>query len=224
MWIENSASVSAGGRLRCVPARALLLAIVLLAPASCKRQRVARQLPPDVEAFHRAAAQDDVAGVKRHLGTRVDRRGAYGWTALHFAAIHDSVNAARLLLDSRAAVDALDHTGMTPLHWAARKGNSRVVELLLDRKAEVMARNKLDMTPLHEARTVAVAELLLVKGADMEARDIDGMTPLHTATTKKVAQYLIKKGANINARAKDGRTPMDMPPVPVPRPAGSQKR
>lgn len=193
-----------------------LLVPALLGLGACSRLDN-MQLPEGTSALHRAAAQNDVSSLRKHLTKDVDLRGAYGWTPLHFAAIYDAPSAAQLLIKRRAHLDALDNTSMTPLHWAARKGNSRVVRLLLNRGAEVMSRNIFDMTPLHEARTVEVAELLLAKGAEMEARNIDGMTPLHVATTRKVAQFLIQRGANLNAKAKDGRTPMDMPPVPKPR-------
>lgn len=192
----------------------LILAIVLL--AGCP-ESIRRDLPPRTPELHRAAARDDVAKLRRLAGKDVDRRGPYGWTPLHYAAIYGARKATLELIKRRANVDALDQVSMTPLHWAARKGNDGVIELLLAARAEVNSRNLYDMTPLHEASTPKVVEILLARGAKLEARNIDGMTPLHTASTKSVAQFLIKKGANLNAKAKDGRTPMDMPPVPIPR-------
>ncbi len=69
-----------------------------------------------------ALAKDDLPAVKQlaarqpHLLTRGD---ASGISALHLAARGGQLAAARLLVESGAAVDVADKAGNTPLHWAA---------------------------------------------------------------------------------------------------------
>jgi ankyrin repeat protein len=215
MTIWTDRGTPNGCRARWALSNAATLIFALAVPGCGGLEKL---LPEGTPALHRAAADNDVVSVKR-LASRdkVDQRGPYGWTPLHYAAVFGGLQAAEELLTRGAHLDPVDNVGMTPLHWAARKGRREIVDLLLQKGAEVMARNSFDMTPLHEATTPEVAELLLQRGADLHARDIDGMTPLHTATTKPVADLLIKKGADVNAQSKDGRSPLDMPPSPKPR-------
>jgi ankyrin repeat protein len=59
----------------------------------------------------------------------------YAKTGLHLAAERDDVEAARLLLDSGADIEALTSWGATPLDWAAVMGSIKVGDLLLERGA-----------------------------------------------------------------------------------------
>jgi ankyrin repeat protein len=62
-----------------------------------------------------------------------------------------NVNAAKVLLDHKAAVNNRNGEGNTPLNVAAFNGQEAVVVLLLDHKPDVNARNNLDKTPLSGA-------------------------------------------------------------------------
>jgi hypothetical protein len=75
----------------------------------------------------------------------------YGQTPLHIAAFHDRLDVARLLLASKADVNATATNGTTPLHLAAAKGNKDMVELLLANKADVNVVDKDGWSPLHSA-------------------------------------------------------------------------
>src|SRR5262245_12762674 len=57
------------------------------------------------------------------------------------AAWHDNLEAARLLLEKKAGVDARDFAGFTPLHWAASTDSPRpqLVKLLLAKGADANA-------------------------------------------------------------------------------------
>src|SRR5215208_1436178 len=59
----------------------------------------------------------------------------YGKTGLHWAAEVDQVEAARVLLDAGADIEAGTSWGATPLDWAAVMGSAKVAELLLSRGA-----------------------------------------------------------------------------------------
>jgi ankyrin repeat protein len=56
-------------------------------------------------------------------------------TPLQDAAMGGYVEAARVLIDAKANLNATDSTGRTPLMWAATKGQASIVKLLLERGA-----------------------------------------------------------------------------------------
>ena len=60
---------------------------------------------------------------------------------LFFAATHNKVGLAKLLLDRGAEIDARDVNQQTPLHKAAWNNSRAVAELLLDRGAKIDARD-----------------------------------------------------------------------------------
>ena len=83
---------------------------------------------------------------------------------LFYAAEHNKVGLAKILLDRGADKDARNKGQRTPLHWAAINNSRAVAELLLDRGADYEARDVNQWTPLHYAawyNSLAVAELLL---------------------------------------------------------------
>ena len=100
-----------------------------------------------------------------------------GWTPLHHAAGFKDINpdAAALLLDRGADIEARSGNGMTPLHCAALwKGNEPVAQLLLERGADINARDDQGRTPLHVAiernSGLSIIKKLLDNWADIHAR------------------------------------------------------
>jgi len=91
----------------------------------------------------------------------------------------------RMLLDSKANVNACDNNGGTPLYIAASNGHIEVVKLLLDNKAEVnICRHSDDVTPLYIAAWkghTEIVKLLLGKKAKVDARRADGDKPIDAA-------------------------------------------
>jgi hypothetical protein len=107
-----------------------------------------------------------------------------GVTPLHVAAVQDRDEAAALLLQHGAEVDARTATGFTPLHWAASRNSRATAEVLLRNGADVNARSTTGITPLHWAAmhgAVKVMPLLLEAGADASAETDSGAQPLHWA-------------------------------------------
>jgi ankyrin repeat protein len=67
------------------------------------------------------------------LAHGADINNSYGnsnWTPLHYAADHNSIAEARLLLTHRVNVNAKDKDGRTPMFYATQKGYSDIVQLL----------------------------------------------------------------------------------------------
>ncbi|KAL9641803.1 hypothetical protein ABK040_011789 [Willaertia magna] len=71
--------------------------------------------------------------------TRPDNQIIPYSTPLHLTALYGGVNAAKVLLDLGADIEAEDLNGMTSLHIAMLRGNLNVVKLLLSRGANMFA-------------------------------------------------------------------------------------
>jgi hypothetical protein len=109
-----------------------------------------------------------------------------GRTPLHIAAENGDTDMMRLLLASKADVNARNNLGQTPLHTAAAKNHLDAVELLLANKADVNARDNDGDTPRHWAVKAGgkdVAELLRRRGDPDTSKIEAGSTPAPPKTT-----------------------------------------
>ena len=102
-----------------------------------------------------------------------------GFTALHFAAFFGRYEAAELLIERGAEVDALGRGWMTgtALHSAVSRLQSDVVGTLLEAGANPNVRQSAGWTPLHAAAMngdLTSVELLLASGADPTATNDEG--------------------------------------------------
>jgi len=89
--------------------------------------------------MYQAATRGDatrLAQIIRENPEDVRAADAKGNTALHLVALHDHLDAARVLLGAGAQVNARNGDGMTPLMVAAKSGSLEVVKLLLKRGAD----------------------------------------------------------------------------------------
>lgn len=112
-----------------------------------------------------------------------------GFTALHFACFFGQPEAARLLLQHGAAVDAVaaNPTRVMPLHSAASARNLEAAQLLVARGAPLNARQQGGWVPIHAAAQNgdrAMVELLLQHGADPTLANETGKTPSDVAREK----------------------------------------
>lgn len=83
------------------------------------------------------AAEDGKENEARMLvekGANVNANDAFGWTALHWAAVNRRLVVARLLLENGAQVGRENEDGWTALHFAVSQGHKAVTRLLLDRE------------------------------------------------------------------------------------------
>lgn len=133
-------------------------------------------------------------------------------TALHRACIKGHVEAATILLEAGAEVDARDDEGSTALHHAAHQDHVEVVKVLIAHGANVEAVTADDnATPLYFAAlgdSEQCAALLLKHGANPNAVTREGGTPLHVTNNGALVEMLIRSGADVNKSNPDGSTPL----------------
>jgi len=101
-----------------------------------------------------AAYYNQVAEVRlvcQYAPEKVNDRNLDGETALHWAAISNSLEVAQLILGAGASVDAKDNDGYTALHRAASNNSLEVAELLVGAEASVDAKTNFGKTPLQIA-------------------------------------------------------------------------
>lgn len=134
---------------------------------------------PELDAFE-AAALGYIDRIIQALQVETDAAIAFssdGFTALHLAAFFGKAQAAHILLDAGARVDACTRNEFAnqPLHAAAAGRHIEVCRLLLAAGADVDATQH-GYTPLHEAAQHGdneMVELFLSAGAD-PARTVNG--------------------------------------------------
>jgi len=102
-----------------------------------------------------AAATGRVGDLRRALDDRAVNSYAYdGWTPLHLAAFFGHVDAARILLDAGADVDAVSQNSLanTPVHAATAGKHAEVALLLIERGADPLKPDAGGYTALEIAR------------------------------------------------------------------------
>jgi uncharacterized protein len=124
-----------------------------------------------------------------HDASVIDSRSRDGFTALHFACFFGQPEAARLLIENGAAVDAVaaNPTRVMPLHSAAAVRNLEAARLLLEHGAPVNSRQQAGWVPIHAAAQNGdrpMVELLLKHHADPKIANDAGQTPAMVATEK----------------------------------------
>ena len=161
------------------------------------------------DALCEAAAMGDVEKVKKllALGYTPDARGGQNnKTPLHCAVENNSTEAAKLLLERGAEIEARNTKNQTPLHFASLNNSTEAAKLLLERGAEIEARDVESRTPLHLAalnKSTEAAKLLLERGAEIEAKDVDNRTPLEVSrevseNTEAIIRLLTEHAANFS--------------------------
>jgi uncharacterized protein len=163
-------------------------------------ERARESLPPDEQlSVFEAAAFGRVARLGRLLAA--DRSAARGFsddgfTALHLAVFADQEEAARILIENGADVNACS-TGpvarVPPLGTAAFVRSVSLARLLLDAGADVNGQGEGGFTPLHAAAENGDAELvreLLNRGADPDVENAAGRSPTDLAESEEVRALL----------------------------------
>ena len=164
-----------------------------------------------------AAREGNKAGIADALanGARVEcREGTTGWTPLHWSALRNYADIARLLLAKGATVDARDNRHRTPLHFAAEKGHADVVNILLKHGADTNAECKPHgETPFFEAANehrLDIARTLLEHGANPNVREkrFGGFLLLYMAcrNNEEMLRLLLEHGSDVKVANNEGQT------------------
>ena len=175
------------------------------------------------------ASQGDRPGVSALLKQKVDVNVAQGdgMTALHWAALKDDVQMAKMLLDAGADVKAVTRVeALTPLWLAAHEGHAAMVELLLKSGSDSNSANNLGTTALMTASASGSADAvkaLLDHGANVNAKETShGQTALMFAASvdrDEVIRLLASHGADMNVTStvtKLGKVLFDADGNPLP--------
>src|SRR5687768_15550888 len=118
-----------------------------------------------------------------------------GMTALLFASRDGRLDAAKVLVEVGADVNAADPNGLTPLLMALTNGQIDVAKFLLERGADPKRADWWGRQPLWAA--VDVRNLAVRSGAPTDENGIDRDGALD------VISRLIERGADVNARVKE---------------------
>lgn len=166
--------------------------------------------------LHDAVRANDAETVIALLesGASVDETDFLLGAPLHIAASQGSVEAARILIDHNADLEAAsEQDGAKAMHLAATFSDIEMLKILLDGGADIDSRDAFGRTPLLQAALFGHAhavDWLLKRGADFERKDFrQGSTPLMIACYAgrlDVVRLLVEKGADIEARNNSGRT------------------
>jgi ankyrin repeat protein len=199
-----------------------------------------------VTPMSEAAFMGNVAIIEGLLkaGADPDSSGADGQTALMLLARTSNVEAARLLIEHGAHVNAVEkQKEQTALMWAAAESQPAMVRELIAHGADVNAREHVNedlaqvssepraqhlsygglTAMLYATREgcFTCVQALVEGGAKLNMTDPEGVTPLIEAITNAhfdTAKYLIAKGANIDKWDWWGRNPLycavDMNTIP----------
>jgi ankyrin repeat protein len=137
-----------------------------------------------------------------------------GMTALHWAAHHDNLEIARVLLNAGAKASIENEYGVTPLYSACQNGNSKLVELLLKAGVSANATVNDNETALMTAARTGIPDavnVLLENGAKVNTIGPGKQTALMWAAAEgnlEVVKLLIDAGANPQAQLDSGFTPI----------------
>ena len=130
-------------------------------------------------------------GVPADRGRREPAPG--GMTPLLYAARHNHVDVARILLDAGAQLDAKEANGIWPLLMAISNDNMPMAHFLIEQDALINDQDWYGRSPLWEA--VNVRNLYLHNGTFEHNIDREAVL--------EVIKELIAKGADVNSRTKE---------------------
>jgi uncharacterized protein len=185
----------------------LVMACVLALAVAGMTARVGASL--DDTRVAAAASRGDRDAVRELLKSGAEVNGAEGdgMTALHWAAMKDDVEMARMLIVAGANLEAKTRLGeFTPIFLASQNGSAAMLKVLLDAGADARVSTTAGTSALMFASAAGNPEaisLLLDRGANINAREYAmGVTPLMFAAASnrpEAIRILVARGADISA-------------------------
>ena len=146
----------------------------------------------------------------------INKKDYYGKTPLHYAVRRFHTDAAIVLIQYGADINATDSDGESPLSRViSRFPADDAITFLKGISSDINTiKNNAGATPLHLAAVLGKTKTvyaLVLEGADINAQLNDGDMPLHLAVKARqgdTAFALIVAGADINAQGENGWTPL----------------
>lgn len=163
--------------------------------------------------LHVACSKNYVAIIKLLLKHGVDVNAPMqdGITALHFVALHGSIELATLLLDAGAGIAiGAGESHMTPLHLAAVRGDVAMIQFLLDHGAQVDTETTARATPFYTAAEHGHLEAAKLF-ASIDAQWKTHKSPIHVVAANGFADvlaFLLESGVDIELPDDHGLTPL----------------
>ncbi len=157
--------------------------------AAASLRLLLERTPEDALGIHEAAATGNARRLKTILGqsrTRVNAANPEGFTPLGLAGFFGHLDAAKVLLENGADVNATSPSRFanTALDAAVAGNRTDVVKVLLAAHGNPNVRSEGNATPLHKAAqhgNLAIVEMLVAAGADVNAVRDGGIKPIDDA-------------------------------------------
>lgn len=156
----------------------------------------------------------EIAEILIRAGAPVNPVETVLWPPLSDAAFTKHLEVMKLLLQSGAKVDALDHRGVTLL-VSTGFFDPNVTTILLDAGADINSADREGVTAIMKASGYGlkdVVKILIDRHADINRKDAKGRTALMHAAVGKHADaipLLLENGADPNIRDQEGRSALD---------------
>lgn len=144
----------------------------------------------------------------------IDLPDTEGNTPLIWAAKNNKNNAAEVLLDKGADINAKNNQKKTALHLAIINRHESMVEFLIGKDANIELEDEIGRRALHwaaEEREWDIATILIAAKANVNAVDKESRAPLHWAAADgnlSMVELLTDNEADLVAKDKNGNTPL----------------
>jgi len=183
---------------------------------------------------HKAVRDNNIESLQKLLATTdvspVNAVVAQSVTALHIAAALNHAEAAEILIQHGADVNARSRGGFSPLHWAARSDSVDVITVLVSAGADVNAEAKEGIAALHWAanrNATNAISALIASGANVYQLSDSGAIALRWAVgnncldaAKLIADKMVTdnlKNTPAVSNANDSIDGPDLSPASPPR-------
>jgi uncharacterized protein len=173
----------------------------LLFAAYLERETMVQQLraaKPKLDFFE-ACVVGDLSALRGALarGQNVNERAPDGFTALGLAVFFRQPQAAMLLVDAGAELDAKASNALqvAPIHAAVARSDLATLGLLLERGADPNLTQQKLVRPIHDAAAsgnLAATAMLLMFNADATVKTEEGSTPVDLARAKGHAELALQ--------------------------------
>ncbi|ALG86601.1 ankyrin [Gordonia phthalatica] len=190
------------------------------ATSSAAATTTSKRVDPSLNGpLQQAAAANDAARVRELLarGAEIESRGHQGRTPLVTATKNRAVDAARVLIDAGADVNAKDDIQDSAYLYAGAEGYDAILRMTLDHGADLKSVNRYGGTaliPAAEHGFLSTVQMLIKAGVDVNHVNTPVWTALHEAVVygdgsqkyQDVVTALLDAGADPNIRDGQGRT------------------